>query len=180
MRRHRTRPDADLAARALAGDRAAMGALLDRHYDLMFRVAFRALGRRDAAEDVAQDVCVKLARGLANWSREGRFETWLYRVVLNAAHDAGRRLARDGRLRDEWAREPRETVTGSDDDRADTMWRAVRRLPPAQAEAITLVYGEGLSHAEAAATMGCATATVGYHVHAARTRLREMMEEEAA
>ena len=59
------------------------------------------------------------------------------------------------------------------------MWAAVGALPDKQREAVTLVYGEGLSHAEAGIAMGCAEATVSYHLHAARKRLRETMREDA-
>ncbi len=173
--------DVALVGRALAGDRGAFAALVGRHYDLIFRAAFRWCGRRSDAEDIAQDVCVRLPRALATWSGQGRFESWLYRVVLNAARDAGRKQARDGRLRDAWAAEPVQDPDGSEEDAAIArLWSAVRKLPPKQREAVTLVYGEGLSHAETAEAMGCAEATISYHVHAARGRLKTLMEEEAA
>ncbi|WP_217641178.1 RNA polymerase sigma factor [Jannaschia pohangensis] len=174
-----TLSDAQLAQRALGGDRAAFGCLLGRHYDLMYRAAYRWSGRRADAEDVAQDVCIRLPRALRSWSGKGRFETWLYKVVLNAARDQGRKLARDGKLREAWANEPAPDP-GCDDEAATRLWEAVRQLPPKQRMAVTLVYGEGVSHAEAAEAMDCAEATVSYHVHAARARLKTLMEEEAA
>ena len=178
-------PDAELATQAVRGERAAMEVLLVRHYDLIYRVALRTLGQVEAAEDVAQDVCVKLGHGLGRWTGTAAFTTWLYRITLNAAHDHIRRRARDDRVRGEWARaQPEETAeagqTGIEDARIEALWRAVRGLPPAQAKAVTLVYGEGLTHAQAALVMKCATATIGYHVHAARRRLRILMAEEAA
>ena len=168
-----------------------MGALLARYYDLIHRIALRRLGRTEAAEDVAQEVCIKVGRAIGGWTGAAAFKTWLYRIALNAARDAGRRAAHDARLRMEWAREQAaSTPPGSDagagtdgpeeQERIAALWDAVGRLSPAQAEAITLVYGEGLSHAEVAAIMGCAPATVGYHVHAGRNRLRAMMEEDVA
>jgi RNA polymerase sigma-70 factor (ECF subfamily) len=63
------------------------------------------------------------------------------------------------------------------DDRAEALWCAVRRLPPKQRDAVTLVYGEGLPHAEAAEAMACTEATVSWHVHEARKRLKAMMAE---
>ncbi|MEL6587088.1 MAG: RNA polymerase sigma factor [Pseudomonadota bacterium] len=173
--------DAELAGRALDGDRTAFACLLDRHYDLFERAAYRCSGRRDEAEDVTQDVCLRLPKALRSWSREGQFETWAYKVVLNAARDHGRKRARDGRLKDAWAAEPpQDPDTSSEDAAVARLWAAVRHLPPKQRMAVTLVYGEGLSHADTAAAMDCAEATVSYHVHAARTRLRTLMEEEAA
>ncbi len=52
---------------------------------------------------------------------------------------------------------------------------AVRELPSKQREAVTLVYGEGMNHAEAADLMGCSEATVSWHVHEAKKRLRQIM-----
>ena len=83
--------DGGLARRAAAGDREAFGALLERHYDRIYRIGARVLGDADEAADLAQDVCVALPARLASWRGESRFTTWLYRVVVNAARDALRR-----------------------------------------------------------------------------------------
>ena len=171
--------DAALASRAVAGDRAAFAALVTRHYDLIFRVAWRSLGDRADAEDVAQDVCVKLGRAMRSWSGRGAFSSWVCSVTLNAARDARRRALAERGKRDAWAREPRDEGTDEETPIA-AMWAAVRALPDKQREAVTLVHGEGLSHAEAAAAIGCAETTVSYHVHAARKRLKVMMAEEEA
>ena len=63
------------------------------------------------------------------------------------------------------------------DDPAERLWAAVRLLPGKQREAVTLIYGEGLSHAAAADLMGCAEATVSWHVHEAKKRLRVAMRD---
>ena len=55
------------------------------------------------------------------------------------------------------------------------LWAAVRQLPDKQRDAVTLVYGEGLSHADAADVMGLAEPTVSWHVHEAKKRLKQMM-----
>ena len=169
--------DAALVARAVAGDRAAFAALVTRHYDLIFRVAWRSCGNRADAEDVAQDVCLRLGRAIRSWSREGRFSTWVCSVALNAARDHHRRVAAERRKRDEWAREPQDAPQ-DEEEAVAALWAAVRLLPDKQREAVTLVYGEEMNHADAAAVMGCAEATVSYHVHAARKRLKASMAQE--
>ena len=170
--------DATLVARACEGERAAFATLVGRHYDLMFRVAWRFCGRREDAEDVAQDVCVRLPRALPKWSARGRFESWLCSIVVNAVRDRQRKLAAERRHHEAFAREPRPEPQDEEGPLAE-MWAAVRALPDKQREAVTLVHGEGLSHAEAGAAMDCAETTVSYHIHAARKRLREMLKEEA-
>lgn len=83
--------DSQLARLACEGDRGAFAVLLERHYTRIFRVAVRLLGDVDDAEELTQDVCVALVAKLSSYRGESRFTTWLYRVVVNAAHDAMRR-----------------------------------------------------------------------------------------
>ena len=59
--------------------------------------------------------------------------------------------------------------------RPKRLWAAVRKLPDKQRDAVLLVYGEGLSHASAADAMACAEATVSWHVHEAKKRLKVLM-----
>ncbi len=76
--------DPDLIGRARDGDRDAFGRLVERHYDFIYRVAWRWAGNRADAEDIAQDVCVRLGRAIRSYRGGGAFTTWLY------AHDAQR------------------------------------------------------------------------------------------
>lgn len=169
-------PDGLLAARARDGDRAAFAALVERHYDFMFRVAYRLTGRRDAAEDVAQDVCVRLGRAIAGYRGGAAFTTWLYAVVLNAARDALRRSSREAARTQAFGVHAALLVEGSEpDDPVEALWAAVRGLPDKQREAVTLVYGEGLTHAQAADAMAISEATVSWHVHEAKKRLKALL-----
>jgi RNA polymerase sigma factor, sigma-70 family len=169
--------DASLARRAAAGERDAFAELVVRHYDFIYRVAYRWCGRRQDAEDVAQDVCARLAHSIRSFRGEGALTTWLYALTLNVARDAGRRRQRDERKAQAFGvhalisgEEPEEP-----DDRAERMWAAVRTLPDKQREAMLLVYGEGLSHASASDVMNCAEATVSWHVHEAKKRLTRLL-----
>jgi RNA polymerase sigma-70 factor (ECF subfamily) len=170
--------DDDLVARAQGGDRDAFAALVSRHYDFVFRVAWRWCGRPADAEDIAQEVCMRLGKAIAGFRGEGRFTTWLYQLTLNAARDHGRRIARDASKAAAYgihALSDAAVVGPEPDDPADALWEAVRQLPPKQCEAVLLVYGEGLSHDAASDVMGCAEATVSWHIHEARKRLKALM-----
>ena len=79
------RADGELVAGARAGDRDAFAALVERHYRFIFRVAFRWCGSEPDAEDIAQEVCIKLGRAIRNYRGSGAFTTWLYALTLNAA-----------------------------------------------------------------------------------------------
>lgn len=172
-------PDGLLAARAQEGDRAAFAALMERHYGFVHRVAFRLTGRPDDAEDVAQEVCIRLARAVAGYRGNAAFTTWLYAIVLNAARDQMRRRTRERAKTEAFGVHALVADAGAfaPDDPADALWAAVRSLPAKQREAVTLVYGEGLSHAEAAAAMGVAEPTVSWHVHEAKKRLRALVRQ---
>ena len=95
-----------LVQRAIDGDRAAFAALISRHYDTMFRVAWKYCGNREDAEDIAQDVCVRLGKTLQSFHGQSKFSTWLYRVVLNATRDHHRKNASRAKKLDAWAVEP--------------------------------------------------------------------------
>ena len=73
----------------------AFGRLVERHYDFIYRVAWRWAGNRADAEDIAQDVCVRLGRAIRSYRGGGAFTTWLYAMTLNAARDLRRKTARE-------------------------------------------------------------------------------------
>ncbi len=128
---------------------------------------------------MAQEVCARLGRAIRDYRGGSAFTTWLYAIVVNAVRDLGRKSARESAKVDAYgvhalvAGEGGETAAA--DDPVEAMWAAVRHLPPKQAEAVTLVYGEGMSHADASDLMGCSEATVSWHIHEAKKRLRQIM-----
>jgi RNA polymerase sigma-70 factor (ECF subfamily) len=169
--------DETLIARAVGGDRLAFGQLVERHYDFIFRTACKWCGKVSDAEDVAQDVCVKLAGILKSFDGRSAFTSWLYRVTLNAVRDMQRARSRRGRNADRYAEvAPDEYLPDQEDSAAaKELWTAVRRLPDQQRDAVLLIYAEGMSHAEAGVIMGCKEATVSWHVHEAKKTLRGLL-----
>lgn len=178
-----TAPDPDdhvLAARASGGDRGAFAALVARHYDFIHRVAWKWCRDPVAAEDIAQNVCVRLGPAIRSWRNESAFTTWLYRLTINAAHDHARAAARETRRTNALAAHLLafgNEAENRDEADAENLWTAVRCLPEKQRDAVLLVYGEELNHAEAATVMNCAESTVSYHLHAARKRLKRLLRE---
>ncbi len=169
--------DLDLIAGAQRGDRAAFGRLVERHYDFIHRVAWRWSGRKADAEDIAQEVCVRLGRAIAGYRGGGAFTTWLYAMTMNAARDRMRKGARESAKAAAFGVHALVEGQGPQepDDQADRLWAAVRKLPDKQRDAVLLVYGEGLSHAGAADAMACAEATVSWHIHEAKKRLKALL-----
>ncbi|MCA9537630.1 MAG: sigma-70 family RNA polymerase sigma factor [Myxococcales bacterium] len=88
------RPDAPLIERFQKGDRDAFSVLYARHYERVLRVVWRMVGGRAEAEDITQDVFIRVFHALPNFETRARFSTWLYRIAVNASLDylkSGRR-----------------------------------------------------------------------------------------
>jgi RNA polymerase sigma-70 factor (ECF subfamily) len=170
-------PDDVLATRAKAGDRRAFELLLDRHYDAMHRIAWRHCGDPTEAEDIAQDACIRVARAIGTFEGRSAFSTWVHAIVLNAVRDVmrgtSRRRVAMAAVAAMSLTEP--AGTAEEDGREDALWSAVGALPDRQREAVQLVHVEGLSHREAASIIGCAEATVSWHLFAARRTLKQVL-----
>jgi RNA polymerase sigma-70 factor, ECF subfamily len=174
--------DASLVRKAQGGDRAAFGELCDRHYRLAFQCAWRRVGNRPDAEDLAQDALIKMGQGLKSLRDAALFRGWLVRIVINLVTDLQRRRKTE-RLGVAAFVAEGDVVWFDDSElqhqRDGGLWRVVQQLPEKQREAVVLVYADEMNHREAAEAMGCAEATVSYHVHAARKRLKELLKEDA-
>lgn len=176
--------DNSLVRQVAAGDSDAFAALLERHYDRIYRIGVRILGRTDEAEDLAQEICMALPGKLASYRGESRFTTWLYRVVVNAAHDALRRKATRQRGEQGYAEFNTLTHTVNGADMSESLWlrQALGQLSESLRITVFLVIEEGLGHAEAGEALGIPEATVSWRMYEVRKRLRAMAidEEEAA
>jgi RNA polymerase sigma-70 factor (ECF subfamily) len=168
----------DLIEKAAQGDRNAFSRLVEHEYDFVFKVAWKWTRNRTDAEDVAQEVCLRLAQSISRFKGSGRFRTWLYALVLNVVRDTARKATREKRRVEEWSR---DMAPASDDgDGTGDLWQAVQNLPDKQKDAVLLVYGEGMSHSQASEVLGVAEATISWHLHEARKRLKQIMTSEVA
>jgi RNA polymerase sigma-70 factor (ECF subfamily) len=174
-----TEDDERLARRAAAGDGDAVSALLEAYYDRIHRFAWRWCGSREAAEDVAQEVCIRIATGIRAFAGGSTLATWVWRITYHAAVDHLRAARRTRPL----APAAMTTlVDGASDVTPETaaldadLWSLVRALPGQQRDAVLLVYAEDMSHAEAGRIMGCTEKTVSWHLHEARKTLRQKLD----
>lgn len=165
-----------LIERAQGGDRAAFEELLRLHYDAIFRMAFKWCGNRADAQDIAQGVCIKLARALASFQFRSAFLTWLYPLVINTAKDWARSRARHDA--EELNPEHGQRPVAEEQVYANQVLARIRTLPEKEREAIFLVFSEGLNHREAAEIMGCRENTVSWYIHEARKKLKPLREKE--
>lgn len=172
--------DEELAGRARQGDRTALRQLLERHHDTAFRFAYRLLGSRSDAQDVAQEVCMRLVAQAASFRSESRFSTWLYQVVLNACRDHRRRLGRRRELQAGFAAFQAGDAADWADSEAKLRWLylALDRLKPDLKETALLVLAEDVTQEHAAAILGISPGTVAWRMSEVKKRLRAMAEHE--
>lgn len=173
-------PDEALASAAATGDRDAFAALLGRHYDRIFALAFRLTGSRAEAEDLSQDICLALPAKLGSWRGEARFTTWLYRVTVNAAHDRRRRAATRSRAADGWGDWEVNRRAGIAEEAAAQDWlvATMARLSPELRDTVALTLGEELSQHEAAEVLGISEGTVAWRMSEVKKRLRALARAE--
>ncbi|MDJ1018034.1 MAG: RNA polymerase sigma factor [Paracoccaceae bacterium] len=172
--------DEALAGQAADGDAEAFSALLTRHYDRVFRLAFRLTGVKAEAEDLTQDVCLALPTKLAGFRGQARFTTWLYRVVVNAAHDRRRRAATRANAATGWCEveQARRAEALEEAEAQDWLTAAMRALPVDLRDTVALVLDD-MTHGETAEVLGISEGTVSWRMSEAKKRLRQMKEDEA-
>jgi RNA polymerase sigma-70 factor (ECF subfamily) len=148
--------DAELLQAVAGGDRAAFDRLSRRHLDRAHGVALRMTGSRADAEDVVQDVFLRLWLKPEAWRPgQAQFSTWLYRVIVNRCLDLKRRPK--GTELDA-IEEPQDPDDNAEDslmqaERGRALEAAVAQLPERQRAAIVFTYTAGLRNAEAASAM---------------------------
>ena len=163
-------PDADLIAAAVAGDRDAFRALIERHYGRIHGLAWQLTGSRADADDIAQDVCCVLVEKIGSFRGDAKFSTWVCGIVFNACRDLRRRRRSFSGFTDRLAVLAGLAKGPDGRDLHDAMWlkSAIARLKPAYRDAAVLAAGQQLTHAEAAKILGIAEATVSWRMHEVR------------
>jgi RNA polymerase sigma-70 factor (ECF subfamily) len=174
-------PDAELLSWSAGGDRRAFDEIVSRHGLFALRVALRVIPDRVIAEDVVQEAMLRAWSQAANFDpRRARFTTWLYRIVVNLCIDHKRRVQPEP-LPDDF--DPIDPAVGADEtmavnQRHAALVAALKDLPARQRVAVTLVYDEGMSGAEAARVLGLSAKAVERLLARARAHLRERLRAE--
>ncbi len=171
--------DAELMRRWQEGDADAFEGLVRRWQRRVAGLLGRLAGPGVAA-DLCQDVFLRVYQAGPRYREEGAFTTWLYRIVLNTARDAGRRARREPkRVADRdlpGDGGPDETVCRR--ETADAVAEAVAELPNPLRDVLTLRHYEGLSFEEIARLTGTPASTLKSRFTAALARLRVRLEQQ--
>jgi RNA polymerase sigma-70 factor (ECF subfamily) len=187
----------ELVARARSGDREAFDGLVETYAPQVFNIALRITGSREEAEDCVQEAFLRAFSALRKFRGEAAFSTWLYRVTVNVANDAARRLSGRplaaselaGAASDEDApdleRLGRPTQTGTpgpeealvERQRREVVLAAVRRLPEHHRTVVVLYDIQGLSYDEIARITGTRVGTVKSRLNRARIALKDLLAD---
>ena len=172
--------DAQLAALAAAGDDAAFTTLVTRYQPAVFRWALIFARDPDEAEDIAQEVFVRMYRQVSQYRSDGLLSAWLYAITRRTANQMRRTLKRRAQLALSPAAQPtREVYTTDPGGRVDRERAAavIREmfadLPPRQREVFDLIDLQGLTPAEVAARTGMKPVSVRANLFKARSAIRE-------
>jgi RNA polymerase sigma-70 factor (ECF subfamily) len=170
--------EASLVARAAAGDRDALGALLDRHGPQVRAMIAQVVGARADLDDLLQEARLRAVRSIAAFEARSAFATWFSRIGINVA------LSELRRLRAAAARPLPLPGEGEDASRGaerrelrERLAAAADRLPPALRQVFDLVHVEGVAPSEVAERLGIPAATARTRLFHARRRLREALDD---
>jgi RNA polymerase sigma-70 factor (ECF subfamily) len=163
------------------GDQDAFAALFEAHKDRVYSIALRYSGNPAAAMDIAQDAFLKVLSRIQDFRGEARFETWLFRVVVNSCMDYRRGLRRvlpiaAGML--DALSAGRDSVLHRlvHSEVCDTVQQGIASLPVQQRMVVVLRYTEGLSYDEIAALVGCSAGTVASRLNRAHKTLERRLK----
>jgi RNA polymerase sigma-70 factor (ECF subfamily) len=170
-----------LLERCRRGDDAAFGELVDRYKDLVYGVVHRMVFDRTQVDDLAQEVFLKVHRGLPYFRGEARLSTWIYRVVQNVCSQARARrrpeVSLDSGSEDRPSREP-GAVDGAfaDVEVRDRLEKAMAKLPDNYRLLIAAHYLRGVQYEALAESLNLPLGTVKTHLYRAKRQLRELLD----
>jgi len=173
--------DPHLVDRLRRGDPRAFEELVIAYQHRVFGVALRMLRNRSEAEEIAQEVFLRVHRAVEDFRGEAKLSTWLYaitsRLCLNRLSSGERRMAREGEESLERLRA--DTDPAAHVERVEleaALQRAITELPEERRIVVVLRDFEGLSYEEIAAALALELGTVRSRLHRARMDLKEKLE----
>ena len=170
----------ELVERCRRGDEGAFQELVDRYKDLVFALIGRTVQDRSRAEDLAQDVFLRIHRGLPYFRGEARLSTWIYRIVANVCvQNQGRTLASvsldDDRTRNRVAPGSSDRQFG-DLELRDRLEKAIGRLPPHYRLLVAAHYLRGVQYEDLAEALQLPLGTLKTQLYRAKQQLRRLLE----
>jgi RNA polymerase sigma-70 factor (ECF subfamily) len=176
--------DADISRRLQTGQfREAFALLLPHYRDKVFRLCFSMLQQRAWAEDVSQDVFLRIWRALPGFAGQSSLSTWIYAISRNACLSELRKKRPHVSIDDDEDGYHPEisalAVADADDSATVSVGQMLDQLPERYRQAVTLFYMEDKSYEQTATSLGMPLGTVKALLHRARKRLVELAKDAA-
>ena len=171
----------ELVERCRSGDERAFQDLVDRYKDLVYALIARTVQDRSRAEDLAQDVFLRIHRGLPYFRGEARLSTWIYRIVANACVGEAARPASISL--DDYAASREKLASATDRqfgdlELKDRLEKAIARLPPHARLLVAAHYLNGVRYEDLADALQLPLGTVKTQLYRAKQQLRRLLETE--
>jgi len=166
------------------GDSRAFELLVARHQKTAYNLALRFLGEPDDAEDIVQEVFIRIYKAAGTYSPDAKFTTWLYTIIKNLCFNVLRQRKQAAIVSMEDESLPEIPSSGEDQlSRISRMQirekvvKAVRGLPPNMRMAVILSKYHGMQYDEIAGIMGCSVNAVKLRIFRAKSLLAEELSE---
>ena len=181
-------PDATLFMKVARGDKAAFAALFDRHQQSIVRFAYRYVGSQARAEELAQDIFVKLFKSAKGYRPDAKFKTFMFRVATNHCLNEVRR----GEYKVEESLEPRSDESKAPDPEAHgarpddalaarelekAVQRALAKMSDRERAAFSMCRFEGMAYREIADALSASEAAVKSLIHRATLQVMKQVEQ---
>jgi len=186
--------DHELVERFKNGERHLFDVLVDKYSGRAYQIAFGVLNSREDAEEVAQDVFIRIFKALPKFRGDSEFTTWMYRIAMNLARNkyrwnksrgANKNISMQETVDEDDSRtvvqvaESRpspDDELGLDEYQRDIM-REIESLPPLYKNALILRNVEEMSYEQIAEVLGCKLGTIKSRIARAREELRKRLEK---
>ena len=167
-----------LIERCLGGDEEGFEMLVKKHQNHVINTVYSLIGATRDADDIAQEVFIKVYKNLVSFNKKAKFSTWLYRITVNTAYN---------HLKKEKRSVPSDYVQAADvfrkssleelesREKQELIRKSIERLPFRFRRVIVLKEIEGLSYKDIAKTLGCRLGTVESRLFRARRMLKKIL-----
>jgi RNA polymerase sigma-70 factor (ECF subfamily) len=187
-------PDVALMMALKAGDETAFSELVERHQSRIITLIYRFVGNEAEAEDLAQEVFLRVYRTRQRYEPRATFSTWLYRIAANMSLNALRSRSRRRNINVPLTYDAQETQEGQtsahvedlkarppsarieDEELRGQIREAIDQLPESQKVAVILNKYEGMSYDDIGSIMGCSVMAVKSLLARARSNLHDRLE----
>ena len=181
-----------LVKKAINGDNSAFEMLMEKHMGIIYNIALRMAANQDDAEDMTQEIMIKIFRSLGSFKGNSKFSTWIYRVAVNTCLDELKKkknkkhLSLDAEISGDDGEgqleikddSPSPEKLAEQNELRDMVAAAVTLLSDEHRAVIVLRDIRGMSYSEIAEILGCSDGTVKSRISRARAQLKMILEKE--